>query len=56
VIRNGLEKGRCPLFNNEQDPVHILLKCSENRKVREHLLSRKWLPVNTEIAYKKIIN
>jgi hypothetical protein len=26
------------------------------RKLREHLLSRKWLTINEEIVYKKIIN
>jgi hypothetical protein len=36
--------------------VHILLKCPEMRRLREHLLSRKWQIINEELAYKKIIN
>jgi hypothetical protein len=30
--RNGLEKGRCPLYNEEEDALHIPLKCPETRK------------------------
>jgi hypothetical protein len=41
-IRKGLEVGRCPLCNGEEDAIHILLKCPETRRLREHLLSRKW--------------
>jgi hypothetical protein len=36
--------------------VHILLKCPETRRLKEHFLSRKWLTINEEIAYNKIIN
>jgi hypothetical protein len=54
--RNELENGRCPLCNEEDDAVHILLKCPETRRLREHVLSRKWLTINEEIAYKKIIS
>jgi hypothetical protein len=36
--------------------VTVALKCSETRKWREKLLSRKWPMVNEQIAYKKIIN
>jgi hypothetical protein len=37
----GLEIGRCPLCNGEEDAINILLKCQETRRLREHLLSRK---------------
>jgi hypothetical protein len=40
-IRKGLEIGRCPLCNGEEDAIHILLKCPETIRLREHLLSRK---------------
>jgi hypothetical protein len=36
--------------------MHILLKCSKTRKWREQFLGRKWLTVNEEVAYKRIIN
>jgi hypothetical protein len=56
AIRKGLEIGRCPLCNGEEDAIHILLKCPETRRLREHFLSRKWQIINEELAYKKIIN
>jgi hypothetical protein len=55
-MRKGFEKGRCPLCSEEEDPIHILLKCSETRKWREQFLSRKWLRLNEWIVLKKIIN
>jgi hypothetical protein len=42
--------------HEEEDVVHILLKCPENIRPREHLLSRKLQIINEEIVYKKIIN
>jgi hypothetical protein len=54
--RKGLQNRRCPLCNEEEDAVHILLKCPETRRLRENLLSRKLLTMNEETAYKKIIN
>jgi hypothetical protein len=44
------------LCNGEEEAVHILLKCPETRRLREHLLSRKWQIINEELAYKKNIN
>jgi hypothetical protein len=29
-------------WNGEEDAAHIILNCPETRKLREHLLSRKW--------------
>jgi hypothetical protein len=55
-MRKGSEKGRCPLCSEEEDPIHILLKCSETRKWKEQFLSRKWLRLNELRAFKKIIN
>jgi hypothetical protein len=55
-IRRGLEIGRCPLCNGEEDAIHILLKSSETKGLREHLLSRKWQIINEDVAQKKIIN
>jgi hypothetical protein len=42
-------------YNGEKDTVHIILKSPETRRLREHLLSRKWQIIK-EVAYKKIIN
>jgi hypothetical protein len=55
-MRKGFEKGRCPLCREDEDALHILLKCLETRKWGEQLLSRKWRIVNEEVAYKRIIN
>jgi hypothetical protein len=55
-MRKGSEKGRCPLCSEDEDAIHILLKCSETKKWREQFLSRKWLMLNEGTAYKKIIN
>jgi hypothetical protein len=55
-MRRGFENGRCPLCSEEEDPIHILLKCSETRKWRDQFLSRKWLRLNELIVLKKIIN
>jgi hypothetical protein len=54
-VRKGLEIGRCPLCNGEEDAIHILLKCPETRRLREQL-SRKWQTINEELSYKIIIN
>jgi hypothetical protein len=49
-IRKGFEKGRFLLCSEDEDAVHTLSKCSETRKWREQLLSKKWFIVNYEIA------
>jgi hypothetical protein len=54
--RKGLRNGRCLLRNEEEDAVHILLKFPQTRRLRKHLLSRKWQTINEEIACKKMIN
>jgi hypothetical protein len=56
VMRKGLEKGRCPLCSENEDAVHLLLKCSETRKWRKQFLSMKWLRLNEWIVFKKIQN
>jgi hypothetical protein len=55
-MRKGSEKGRCPLCSEDEDAIHILLKCSETRTWREQFLSRKWLGLNEWIVFKKRIN
>jgi hypothetical protein len=52
-MKKGFERGRCPLFREEDDALHILLECLETRKWRELVLSRKWLIANKKVAYKK---
>jgi hypothetical protein len=47
---------KMPLCNWMEDAIHILLKCPETRRLRKHLLSRKWQIINEEVAYKNIFN
>jgi hypothetical protein len=54
-MRKGFQKGRCSLSSEDEDAIHILLKCSGKRKWREQFLRRKWLRLNEWIVYKKII-
>jgi hypothetical protein len=55
-IKRRSERGRCPLCLREEDAKHILLKCSEMENWREEFLYGKWLSINGDIAYNKIIN
>jgi hypothetical protein len=48
------EKGRLLPCSKDEDALHILLKCPETYRLREHLLIRKWFAANDELAYKKI--
>jgi hypothetical protein len=50
-LRRGFEKERCLLCREEDDAVHILLKCSAAKKWREQYLSSKWL--NGDVAFRK---
>jgi hypothetical protein len=40
--KEGFRDWKMPLCNGEEDAIHILLKCPETRRLREHLLSRKY--------------
>jgi hypothetical protein len=55
-FRVSIWKLRCPLCNGEKDAIRILLEYPETRRLREHLLSRKWQIINEELAYTKISN
>jgi hypothetical protein len=55
-IRRGWEKGICPLYKDNGDVTHILLRCPETKKWRMQFVNKKWLCINEELAYKKIVN
>jgi hypothetical protein len=40
----------------EEDAKHIVLKCIETKKWREEYVNSKWLNINEDLAYKKIIS
>lgn len=54
--RIDVEKGRWPLSDEEQDVVHMLIKCNATQRWQEQFLDNKGLHINEEIAYKKIIS
>jgi hypothetical protein len=39
-----------------EDVKQRLLGCSETKKLRMQFMSKKWLCINEELAYRKIIN
>jgi hypothetical protein len=55
-IRRGWEKGTCPLCRDNVDAKHILLSCPETKKCRMQFMNKKWLCINEELSYKKIVN
>jgi len=44
--RKGVGKGRCLLYKEEENVVHILLKCNEIQRWREEFLDNKLLYIN----------
>jgi hypothetical protein len=54
--RRRLEKGTCLLCRGNKDVKHILLSCPETKKWRMQFINKKWLHINEELAYKKIVN
>jgi hypothetical protein len=55
-IRRGWEKGTYPLCRDNEDAKHIPLSCPETKKWRMQFINKKWLCINEELAYKKIVN
>jgi hypothetical protein len=55
-IRRGSERGWCPLCLGEEDAKHILLKWPGTYQWREEFACCKWLNINENIAYRKIIS
>jgi hypothetical protein len=54
-VRRNADKGRCALCFEKQDVKHILLECKETKYWREKLIHDKWLNMNKEITYRKIM-
>jgi hypothetical protein len=54
VIWN-VDKGRCPLCLGEEDAKHVLFDCKETNHWRLNLIRDKWLKVNKEVAYRKMV-
>jgi hypothetical protein len=53
--RKGVEKGTCPLCLGKEDTKHILLECAETKNWRTEMLCKRWLDINEEVAYRKML-
>jgi hypothetical protein len=40
----------------EEDTKHILLECPETKDWRMEMLCKRWLDINEEIAYRKVLS
>lgn len=54
-ISRGGENIDAPQHKEEENDIHILLKCKETWKWREQFFNNKWLHINEEMALKKTI-
>jgi hypothetical protein len=54
-VRRNADKGRCPLCFEKEDAKHILLECKDTKHWRVKLIHDKWLNMNNEVAYRKIM-
>jgi hypothetical protein len=54
-VRRNADKGRCPLYFEEEDVKHILLECKESKYWREKVIHYKGLNLNKKITYRKIL-
>jgi hypothetical protein len=55
-MRGKTEKGKCPMCGEEDDPVHITLKCSENKFWSEVYIKNEWGHLLTALLMMKIAN
>jgi hypothetical protein len=51
----GVEKGTFPLCLGKEDTKHILLECPETKDWKMEMLRKRWLDINEEIAYRKVL-
>jgi hypothetical protein len=49
------DKGRCPSCSGEGDVKHMLVDCLETRNWGTEFLNEKWLNMNKDVAYRKIL-
>jgi hypothetical protein len=54
-VRKNADK-RCPICQEEEDAKRILLERRDTRNCRMNLMKDKWLNMNEEIAYRKLLN
>jgi hypothetical protein len=54
--RKGVEKGRRPLCLGTEGTKHILLECPETKYWRMEMLCKRWMDINEEIAYRKVLS
>jgi hypothetical protein len=55
-MRRNTNTGRCPLYLDKEDIIHILLlDYLETRNWRMKFLNDQWLSMNGNVAYSKIL-
>jgi hypothetical protein len=54
--RKGVEKGTRPLCLGTEGTKHILLECPETKYWRMEMLCKRWMDINEEVAYRKILS
>jgi hypothetical protein len=55
-VRQNSDNGGCPLCLEEQGVKHISLDCRDTWNWRLKLLYDKWLRINKEVPYKKMLS
>jgi hypothetical protein len=54
-LRGGVERGTCSLSQCGENAIHTLLNCKETNRWREKYLNKKWLQMNNEVAFNKLV-
>ena len=54
-IKRNTDEGRCLLCLSEEEIKPMLLDCLETMKWGMKFFSKKWLSMNTAVAYRKIV-
>jgi hypothetical protein len=54
--RKGVEKETCPLCLGKEDTKHILLECLETENWRTEMLCKRWVDINEEVVYRKMLS
>jgi HKD family nuclease len=53
-VRQNTDEGRCSIWL-EEDAKHVLLDCRDTRNWKVKLINDKWLNMNKEVAYGKML-
>ena len=54
-VNRSVEQGICSLSNEEENEIHILLKCKATQRWTENLLNDEWQYINKQHARKQLV-